>query len=165
MAKASAAILPYRFVDGALQVFVVHPGGPFWAKKDLGAWSLAKGEVEPPEDPLEAARREFGEETGFTIDGPLIALTPQKQPSGKTVHAWALEADYDPAAIRSNTFELEWPPRSGRRQTFPEVDRAAWFALDEARRRLLPGHIPFLDELVTLVGQDPRTTNHEPRTS
>ena len=146
-AKASAAILPYRFRDGRLEVFVVHMGGPFWARKDLGAWSVAKGEVEPSEDPLEAARREFAEETGFTVDGSLIALTPLKQPSGKTVHAWAVEADYDPAAVRSNTFELEWPPRSGRRQTFPEVDRAAWFGLDEARQRLLPGHVPFVEEL------------------
>ena len=111
--KASAAILPYRFSSGRLEVFLVHPGGPFWAKKDLGAWSLAKGEFEPPEDPLEAARREFAEETGFEISGALTPLTPRKQPSGKTVHAWAVEADYDPAAVRSNTFEMEWPRGSG----------------------------------------------------
>jgi predicted NUDIX family NTP pyrophosphohydrolase len=146
-ARTSAAILPYRFMGGRLQVLLVHPGGPFWAKKDLGAWSLAKGEFEPPEDPLDAARREFNEETGFLIDGPLIALTPRKQPSGKTVHAWAVEADYDPAAVRSNTFEMEWPRGSGGRRTFPEIDRAAWFDLEEARRRVLPGHVAFLDEL------------------
>ena len=150
-ARTSAAILPYRLTAGQLEVFLVHPGGPFWAKKDLGAWSLAKGEVESPEDPREAARREFSEETGFAVDGRLIALTPRKQPSGKTVHAWAVEADYDPSAIRSNTFEMEWPPGSGSRRTFPEIDRAAWFDLDEARRRLLPGHVAFLDELTALL--------------
>ena len=151
-AKFSAAILPYRVSNGRLEVFLVHPGGPFWAKKNLGAWTLAKGEFEPPEDPLAAARREFTEETGFAIHGALIPLTPRKQPGGKTVHAWAVEGDYDPAAARSNTFEIEWPPGSGASRTFPEVDRAAWFDLDEARRRLLPGQVPFLDELVTLTG-------------
>jgi predicted NUDIX family NTP pyrophosphohydrolase len=150
--RTSAGILPYRFSRGRLEVFLVHPGGPFWAKKDHGSWSLAKGEFEPPEEALEAARREFTEETGFAIDGPVIALTPTKQPSGKTVHAWAVEADYDPAAVRSNTFEMEWPRGSGTRRTFPEIDRAAWFDLDEARRRVLRGHVPFLDELVSLVG-------------
>ena len=150
--KASAAILPYRVSSGRLEVFLVHPGGPFWAKKDLGAWSLAKGEFEPPEDALEAAKREFAEETGFEVTGALTALTPRKQPSGKTVHAWAVEADYDPAAVRSNTFEMEWPRCSGRQREFPEIDRAAWFDIDEARRRLLPGHVPFLDELVALTG-------------
>ena len=150
--KASAAILPYRVSSGRLEVFLVHPGGPFWAKKDLGAWSLAKGEFEPPEAPLEAARREFAEETSFEISGTLIPLTPRKQPSGKTVHAWAVEADYDPAAVRSNTFEMEWPRGSGMLRTFPEIDRAQWFDVDEARRRLLSGHVPFLDELMALTG-------------
>ena len=112
-AKTSAAILPYRFSDGRLEVFLVHPGGPFWAKKDLGAWSLAKGEFEPPEDPLEAAKREFTEETGFEVTGALTPLTPRKQPSGKTVHAWAVEAAYDPEQVRSNTFQMEWPRGSG----------------------------------------------------
>jgi predicted NUDIX family NTP pyrophosphohydrolase len=151
-AKSSAAVLPYRFSGGRLEVFLVHHGGPFWAKKDLGAWSLAKGEFQPPEDPLEAARREFAEETGFEIHGRLIPLTPRKQPGGKTVHAWAVEGEFDPAAARSNTFEMEWPPGSGALRTFPEIDRAAWFDLDEARRRLLPGQVPFLDELLALTG-------------
>jgi predicted NUDIX family NTP pyrophosphohydrolase len=152
-AKTSAAILPYRRSDGRLQVFLVHPGGPFWAKKDLGAWSLAKGEFEPPEDALEAAKREFTEETGFEVTGPLTPLTPRKQPSGKTVHAWAVEADFEAAQLRSNTFQIEWPRGSGRQQEFPEIDRAAWFDIDEARRRLLPGHVPFLDELLGLTGR------------
>jgi predicted NUDIX family NTP pyrophosphohydrolase len=151
--RASAAILPFRFRDGRLEVFLVHPGGPFWAKKDLGAWSLAKGELEPGEEPLAAAKREFREETGFEVPGRVIALTPRKQPSGRIVHAWATEADYDPGEIRSNTFDLEWPRGSGRRQQFPEVDRAAWFDVDEARRRLLPGHVAFLDELAALAGR------------
>jgi predicted NUDIX family NTP pyrophosphohydrolase len=150
-ARASAAILPYRFSEGRLEVFLVHPGGPFWAKKDLGAWSLAKGEFEPPEDAIEAAKREFAEETGFAIAGRLIPLTPRKQPSGKTVHAWATEASYDAADVRSNTLQIEWPRGSGNMREFPEIDRAAWFDVDEARRRLLPGHVPFLDELVSLV--------------
>ena len=151
-AKTSAAILPYRLSDGRLEVFLVHPGGPFWAKKDLGAWSLAKGEFEPPEDALEAAKREFTEETGFEVTGALTPLTPRKQPSGKTVHAWAVEAAYDPEQVRSNTFQMEWPRGSGSLREFPEIDRAAWFDIDEARRRLLPGHVPFLDELVALTG-------------
>jgi predicted NUDIX family NTP pyrophosphohydrolase len=151
-ARTSAAILPYRFTGGRLEVFLVHPGGPFWARKDLGAWSLAKGEFEAPEDPLEAARREFAEETGFAVTGPVVPLTPRKQPSGKTVHAWATEAAYDPANVRSNTFQMEWPRGSGTMREFPEVDRAAWFDLDEARRRVLPGHVPFLDELASLLG-------------
>jgi len=150
--RTSAAILPYRVSNGQLEVFLVHPGGPFWAKKDLGAWSLAKGEVGPSEDPLAAARREFMEETGFEVTGALTPLTPRKQPSGKTVHAWAVEAVYDPEQVRSNTFQMEWPRGSGRQSEFPEIDRAAWFDLDEARRRLLPGHVPFLDELVLLAG-------------
>jgi predicted NUDIX family NTP pyrophosphohydrolase len=152
-AKSSAAILPYRFSGGRLEVFLVHPGGPFWAKRDLGAWSLTKGEFEPPEDAVEAAKREFKEETGFDLTGPLTPLTPRKQPSGKVVQAWAVEAAFNPAAVRSNTFQMEWPRGSGRLREFPEIDRAAWFDLDEARRRLLPGHVPFLDELVALTGR------------
>jgi predicted NUDIX family NTP pyrophosphohydrolase len=150
-ARASAAILPYRFTNGRLEVFLVHPGGPFWAKKDLGAWSLAKGEFEPPEDALEAAKREFAEETGFEVVGTPISLTPLKQPSGKIVHAWATEAAYDATRVRSNTFQIEWPKGSGTMREFPEIDRAAWFDVDEARRRLLPGHVPFLEELLSLV--------------
>lgn len=145
--KTSAGILLYRRRRGGLEVFLVHPGGPFWAKKDLGAWSLPKGEFEPGEDPLDAAKREFTEETGFPIDGEFRALTPLRQPSGKTIHAWAVEGDCDAAEARSNTFEMEWPPKSGKRSAFPEVDRAEWFSLEEARQRIIAGQAPFLDQL------------------
>lgn len=145
--KTSAGILLYRHRD-ELEVFLVHPGGPFWAKKDLGAWSLPKGEVEEGEDPLAAALREFGEETGFAVDGELRPLRPLRQSSGKTILAWAVEGDCDPAKLRSGLFSMEWPPRSGKRQEFPEVDRGAWFTLPEARRRIVPGQAPFLDELL-----------------
>ena len=145
--KTSAGILLYRRRNAALEVFLVHPGGPFWAKKDLGAWSLPKGEFADGEDPLAAAKREFTEETGFPIDGDFRALRPLRQPSGKTIYAWAVEGDCDPEALRSNTFEMEWPPKSGRRQEFPEVDRAAWFSIDEAREQIIAGQAPFLDEL------------------
>jgi predicted NUDIX family NTP pyrophosphohydrolase len=144
--KQSAGILLYRR-RGALEVFLVHPGGPFWAKKDLGAWSLPKGEFVEGEDPLAAARREFEEETGFPIDGDFRPLRPLRQPSGKVVHAWAVEGDCDPARLHSNVFTLEWPPKSGRMKEFPEVDRAAWFTIPEARQRILKGQASFLDEL------------------
>jgi predicted NUDIX family NTP pyrophosphohydrolase len=150
--KVSAGILLHRRRAGALEVFLVHPGGPFWAKKNLGAWSLPKGEVEEGEDPRDAALREFTEETGFAAEGELRALRPVRQPSGKTIHAWAVEGDCDPAELRSSTFAMEWPPRSGKKQEFPEVDRGAWFAIEEARRRILAGQIAFLDEL-TAEGQ------------
>lgn len=150
--KISAGILLYRRRGGAVEVFLVHPGGPFWAKKDLGAWSLPKGELAEGEDPLAAAKREFTEETGFPIEGEFRALRPLRQPSGKTVVAWAVEGDCDPAELRSNTFEMEWPPKSGKRQAFPEVDRAAWFPLEEARKRILAGQAAFLDELITTIG-------------
>jgi len=127
MANNSAGLLMYRHRGGILQVFLVHPGGPYWAKKDLGSWSIPKGEFTPDEDPLEAAKREFEEETGFSASGPFSPLTPIKQPSGKIVQAWAFEGDGDPSAIKSNTFSMEWPPRSGKYQEFPEVDRAGWF--------------------------------------
>ena len=147
MPKRSAGLLPYRWRDGRLEVFLVHPGGPFWARRDQNAWSLAKGEAEPEEDLLAAARREFAEETGLSIDGPALLLAPLKQPGGKLVHAWAIEADPDAASIRSNSFPLEWPPRSGRIREFPEVDRAGWFGLPEARHKIHEGQIGFLDEL------------------
>ncbi|MEO8383101.1 MAG: NUDIX domain-containing protein [Acidobacteriota bacterium] len=150
-AKTSAGILLYRRRD-ELEVFLVHPGGPFWARKDLGAWSLPKGEPAEGEDPLAAAVREFAEETGCRlVEGELRRLEPLRQKSGKTVHAWALEGDCDAAAIRSNVFTMEWPPRSGQVQEFPEVDRAAWFTLEEARRRILNGQEPFLDQLLVLL--------------
>jgi predicted NUDIX family NTP pyrophosphohydrolase len=140
MPKLSAGLLPYRLRDGALEVFLVHPGGPFWAKKDAGAWSIPKGEFEPGEDPLTAARREFSEETGFVAEGEPVALTPLKQKGGKVVHAWAVQMDCDPARIRSNTFLFQ-------DREYPEVDRAAWFTLAEAGQKILPGQAGFLDEL------------------
>ena len=130
----------YRKNAGVREVLLVHPGGPFWAKKDEGAWSIPKGEFEPGEEPLAAAKREFTEETGFVADGDFVPLAPLKQPSGKVVHAWAVEMDCDPTRVKSNTFTFK-----GRE--FPEIDKAAWFALDEARRKILPGQIEFLDEL------------------
>jgi predicted NUDIX family NTP pyrophosphohydrolase len=150
MAKQSAGLLMYRRRRGELEVFLVHPGGPFWAKKDTGAWSLPKGEYRPGDDPLAAARREFREETGFSVAGEFIPLTPLKQPSGKIIQAWAVEGDCDAGAIRSNTFTLEWPPRSGRQQEFPEVDRAAWFTLAAAREKIIKGQVGFLEELERL---------------
>jgi len=152
--KKSAGILLYRKQDQRLEVFLVHPGGPFWAKKDEGAWSVPKGEFEEGEKPLEAARREFREETGFDVDGRFAALTPLKQPSGKVIYAWAAAGDRDAAAIKSNTFTMEWPPKSGKIQEFPEVDRGGWFGIPEAREKLLPGQRPFLDELLKLLGMD-----------
>ena len=146
MPKHSAGLLLYRRRDD-LEVFLVHPGGPYWARQDEGAWSIPKGELDPGEDPLAAALRELGEETGFGVDGPFLALPTVRQAGGKLVTAFAAEADVDPAALRSATFPLEWPPRSGRRQAFPEVDRAAWFGLVEARRRINPAQVSLLDRL------------------
>jgi len=146
--KISAGILLYRRRLGEVEVFLVHPGGPFWAKKDLGAWSLPKGEIEEGEDPLAAALRELREETGFELAGDFRPLPARRQPSGKTILAWAIEGDCDPAELRSATFSMEWPPRSGKRQDFPEVDRGAWFTLAEARRRIVAGQAPFLDDLI-----------------
>lgn len=145
--KQSAGLLLVRERGGRLEVLLVHPGGPFWAKKDLGAWTIPKGEIAEGEDPLAAARREFEEETGLRADGGAVPLTPRRQAGGKLVHAWMVRGDLDPRAVKSNTFSLEWPPRSGRRQVFPEVDRAAWFTLEEARRRILKSQVPFLDEV------------------
>jgi predicted NUDIX family NTP pyrophosphohydrolase len=150
-AKKSAGLLPYRTTQGGLEVFLVHPGGPFWAKKDAGAWSIAKGEFGDEEDPLHAAIREFQEETGIQIEGDFIALEPVRQPGGKVVYAWAVEADCDPTQIRSNTFMLEWPPRSGQQREFPEVDRAAWFDVSTARAKILKGQLPCLEQLVSVV--------------
>ena len=145
--KQSAGILLYRFGRTGLEVFLVHPGGPYWSKRDNGAWSIPKGEFDDGDDPMDAARREFTEETGFTVDGPFLELTPQRQPSGKVIHAWAVEGDCDPSAILSNTFTMEWPPKSGRQAEFPEVDRAGWFAVALASQKLLPGQVPLLPEL------------------
>jgi predicted NUDIX family NTP pyrophosphohydrolase len=148
MARAqSAGVLLYRRRGAAIEVLLVHPGGPFWARKDDGAWSIPKGEFDAAEAPADAARREFAEETGIALRVPLRPLTPIAQSRAKTVHAFAAEADVDVARIVSNTFTLEWPPRSGRMQSFPEIDRAAWFSLDEARTKIVAGQRPLLDEL------------------
>jgi len=144
--ETSAGILAYRRRSRGLEVLLAHPGGPYWRTKDLGAWSIPKGVVESG-DPLLCAKREFNEETGLTADGELVPLTPVKQRSGKTVHAFALEADFDLSSFSSNLFEMEWPPRSGQLQKFPEVDRIAYFDLLTARKKILPGQRGFLDEL------------------
>ncbi|MGE5336468.1 MAG: NUDIX domain-containing protein [Gemmatimonadota bacterium] len=149
MTRRSAGLLLFRESAGALEVFLVHPGGPFWARKDAGAWSIPKGEFNEDEDPLHAARREFEEETGMAVAGDFMSLQPLRQPSGKVIHAWALRADVDPARVRSNSFSIEWPPRSGQRRDFPEVDRAAWFPLDEAASNIQKGQAPFLEQLRT----------------
>lgn len=145
--KLSAGIVLYRRSKGELEVFLVHPGGPFWAKKDAGAWSIPKGEYAEGEDPEAVARREFQEETGCELAGPLQPLTSLKQPSGKVISAWAMEGDFDSALLKSNTFALEWPPRSGKMQQFPEVDRGAWFDLPTAREKILTGQRQFLEQL------------------
>lgn len=147
----SAGLLMYRFAPGGLEVLLVRPGGPFWAGKDLGAWSIPKGEHGPEDDALETARRELQEETGCAVEGNVVPLGRVKQRGGKVVQAWAAEGDCDPGPLRSNTFFLEWPPRSGRKQEFPEVDRAAWFPMAEARRKILPGQAAFLDRLVAAI--------------
>ena len=150
--KSSAGILPYRYVDGRLEVLVVHPGGPLWARKDEGAWSLAKGELDPGELPENAARRELLEETGWSVEGALLSLGTVVLKSGKTVYGFAAPLDVDPTTLRSGTFVLEWPRGSGQSRTFPEVDRAAWFAPDEAKRRLNVGQAPLVDRLVDKLG-------------
>jgi predicted NUDIX family NTP pyrophosphohydrolase len=145
--KRSAGILLYRIRRGELEVFLAHPGGPFWAKKDLGAWTIPKGEIGEGEDPLAAAKREFAEETGLALEGEFRALKPIRQKGGKLVLAWAVEGDCDPADLRSNVFSMEWPPKSGKQAEFPEVDRAQWFGLDEAKRRMLAAQVPLIEEL------------------
>ena len=147
MPKRSAGLLMYRVVNGGPEVLLVHPGGPYWARKDDGSWSLPKGEYDPDEDPLEVAVREFGEELGVDPPGAgdPIFLGEIRQPGGKIVSAWALPGDVDVTVVRSNTFSMEWPPRSGRTAEFPEVDRAGWFDLETARRKLLRGQLGLLD--------------------
>jgi predicted NUDIX family NTP pyrophosphohydrolase len=151
--KASAGLLMFRRCGEAPEVLLVHPGGPFWTRRDQGAWSIPKGEFAPDEDRLAAARREFEEETGIWPEGEFIPLSPRRQPSGKVVHAWAFEGDCDPTAIVSNTFVMEWPPRSGRRQEFPEVDRAEWFRLEEAKQKLVSGQAGLVEELERLLAR------------
>lgn len=155
MSQLSAGILLYRERDGQLELLLVHPGGPFWAKKDAGVWSIPKGLVDENEDPLAAARREFAEETGTAVTGDFLDLGTARQPGGKIVHIWAVPGDLDPAQIHSNTFPLEWPPHSGRIQQFPEVDRGGWFSPPEARPKLVKGQRIFVDRLLEKLGDGP----------
>ena len=148
MRLKSAGLLPFRRKAGRIEVLLVHPGGPFWAKKDEGAWSIAKGEVQEGEASLEAAIREFTEETGHVPLGTFEPLAPLRQPSGKTIHAWAVEDEWDAATFVSNSFTMEWPRRSGRMQAFPEVDRVGWFDIDSALKKILAGQRGFVLELV-----------------
>jgi predicted NUDIX family NTP pyrophosphohydrolase len=145
----------YRRKNERLEVLLVHPGGPLWSTKDLGSWSVPKGEFQQGEDPLEAARREFLEETGVAVNGDFIPLIPVKQRSGKTVLAWAVEGNMDPSRLRSNSFSMEWPPRSGRTQEFPEVDRAEWFGLEAAQEKINAAQRPFLTELAARALRGP----------
>lgn len=152
VAKESAGLLPYRIAPGhGLQVFLVHPGGPFWRNKDAGAWTIAKGEVVSGETPLAAARREFEEETGLRLDGPFETLGMARQAGGKLVHCFATAAEIDAAAVQSNTFVLEWPPRSGRQVSFPEIDQAAWFAPQQAAQKMNPAQVTFLERLRVML--------------
>jgi len=155
MPKKSAGLLLYRDDggDSGIEVLLVHPGGPFWRNKDEGAWTIPKGEFDDSEEPLEAATREFKEELGSPAPvGEYFPLKPIKQKNNKTVHAWAVKGDFDPATLNSNTFSCEWPPKSQRRQEFPEVDRAEWFAPDEAKRKILLAQVPLIDQLLQLLG-------------
>jgi predicted NUDIX family NTP pyrophosphohydrolase len=152
MPKQSAGILMYRRDGNGWSVLLVHPGGPFWAKKDVGAWSLPKGEYAPGEHPLAVAVREFGEETGVVPKGEFQPLGEVRQVGGKRVRAWAVEGNLDTAEIRSNSFEMEWPPKSGRKQSFPEVDRAEWFSPDAAREKILASQREFIDRLLRILG-------------
>lgn len=147
MSKISAGLVMYRVRNGDLEFLLAHPGGSFWRNKDTAAWTIPKGEIHADEEPLTAALREFEEETGVKPAGDFIPLTPIKQRSGKIVHAWAFEGDCDPSAIQSNTFELEWPPKSGRFETCPEIDRAAFFRMEAARQKIIPAQFPLLQEL------------------
>jgi predicted NUDIX family NTP pyrophosphohydrolase len=156
MVKRSAGLLMFRRKSKELEVFLVHPGGPFWAKKDEGAWTVPKGEYVEGEPPLEAARREFTEETGFAAEGGFLDLGTVKQNNGKLVTAWAFEGDCDPAMLKSNTCMVEWPPRTGKMLEIPEVDRGAWYTLAEARRAILASQVPFLDGLAAKVGEGTR---------
>jgi predicted NUDIX family NTP pyrophosphohydrolase len=148
--KKSAGILLFRRTHGGLEILLAHPGGPYWARKDEHSWSIPKGEFDA-EEPLDAAKREFNEETGGTVTSDAIALSPVKQKGGKTVHAFAVEQNFDPAGLTSNTFEMEWPPKSGQVAPYPEVDRVAWFTPEEARAKLMTGQVPLLDELMSLL--------------
>jgi predicted NUDIX family NTP pyrophosphohydrolase len=151
MSARSAGILAYRFDNDRLQVMLVHPGGPFWAKKDEGAWSVPKGLYEKNEEPLKAALREFQEETGFTAEGPFLELGELKQPGGKIITAWAAEGDFDPSKLKSNTFTLEWPKNSGYVKEYPEIDKAEWLTIEAAHEKILKGQRAFLDRLIQKI--------------
>lgn len=154
MSKKSAGLLLFRDTAAGVEVLLVHPGGPFWARKDDGSWSIPKGEFADGKEPLAAAKREFEEEMGVPPAGDFLPLEPVRQPSGKLVLAWAVRSDFDPSSLKSNTFFMEWPPKSGRQQEFPEVDRAAWFELESARPKILKGQAPFLDQLMERIESD-----------
>jgi predicted NUDIX family NTP pyrophosphohydrolase len=154
MSKKSAGLLLYQVRNKSKEVFLVHPGGPFWKNKDLGSWSIPKGEFAENEDPLEAAKREFEEETGFSIDGKFIKLTPAKQKSGKIIFAWAVRGDVNTENTRSNTFEPEWPPHSGKKQEFPEIDKSKWFTISQAKEKINPGQLKLIEELMTRIAQE-----------
>ena len=147
MKRKSAGILLYRYHNNTLEIFLVHPGGPFWAKKDLGAWSLPKGEFEEDENPLDSAKRELKEETGIKVMGNFMELTPVKQKSGKVIYAWAAKGNFNAAEIKSNTFEIEWPSKSGKKKMFPEIDKGAWFTIAEAKKKVNEGQVPLIEEL------------------
>jgi predicted NUDIX family NTP pyrophosphohydrolase len=151
MAKQSAGLLIYRRRPSGVEVFLVHPGGPFWQNRDLGAWSIPKGEFATGEDPLQVAQRELQEETGLTVQGPFTPLRPIKQRGGKTVHAWLVEADVEPTNVKSDTFSMEWPRGSGKLQEFPEVDRAEWFSLEAANEKILESQKPLLEKLQVVL--------------
>ena len=151
MSKKSAGLLLFRETAAGLEVLLVHPGGPFWAKKDDGSWSIPKGEFADSEEPLAVAKREFEEEMGVPATGEFMPLKPLKQPSGKLVFAWAVRSDFDPSRLKSNMFSMEWPPKSGRQREFPEVDKAARFDVETARRKILKGQAPFLDQLLVML--------------
>ena len=152
MPEHSAGILMYRFHGELIEVLLVHPGGPFWKNKDSGAWSIPKGEYDKEkEDALEAAKREFSEETGCQAEGQFIPLSTIKQSGGKIVTVWAVEGNCDAGSIRSNTFSMEWPPKSGKQQQFPEVDRAGWFSIEQAREKILKSQAGLIDQLITLL--------------
>ncbi len=149
--KRSAGILVFRRKSNSVEYLLAHPGGPFYAKKDESSWSIPKGEIEGSEDPLEAAKREFNEETGIKLSGEFIELKVVKQSGGKLIHTWAIENNADVSKFKSNEFEIEWPPKSGKHAKFPEIDRLEWFNYDDARKKILKGQIPVLDELKNLL--------------
>lgn len=150
-AKQSAGVLLYRKNTAEKhEVLLAHPGGPFWANKDIGSWTIPKGEFEENDDALEAAIREFEEETGTKLSGDFFPLEPIKQKSGKVIYAWAIKGDLDAEKITSNLFEIEWPPRSGKLKEFPEIDRAAWFGIEEAKLKIIPGQLRFIEELLSI---------------